>query len=128
MPNKLPVAVTPPPAENSQPVRRRHWLIGLLSVIALIVAAAFLRDHFGNAQPPVAVRQRSGAGGQNVPVVTAAARTGDMNVYLNGLGSVVPYNTITVKRRVDSQLKSAVSRKSDGFIKHLTELQQHVIL
>src|SRR5438094_3016493 len=101
IPNKLP-AVTPP-TKNSQPVRRRRWLLGLLSVIALIGAAAFLRDRFSNAQP-AGGRQRPGAGAQLVPVVTATAKSGDMNVYLTGLGSVVPYNTITVKSRVDGQL------------------------
>ncbi len=46
----------------------------------------------------------SRAGGRQVPVVAAAARRGDMPVYLNGLGSVTAFNTVTVRSRVDGEL------------------------
>jgi multidrug efflux system membrane fusion protein len=39
-----------------------------------------------------------------VPVIAAAARTGDLDVYLSGLGNVTALNTAVVKSRVDGQL------------------------
>jgi multidrug efflux system membrane fusion protein len=45
-----------------------------------------------------------GAGNFNVPVVVTAATKGDLPVYLNGLGTVTPLSTVTVRSRVDGQL------------------------
>ncbi|HJT30566.1 MAG TPA: MdtA/MuxA family multidrug efflux RND transporter periplasmic adaptor subunit [Pirellulales bacterium] len=39
-----------------------------------------------------------------VPVITAPVRRGDMALYLNGLGSVTAFNTVTVRSRVEGQL------------------------
>src|SRR4029077_20675273 len=41
---------------------------------------------------------------QSVPVAVDSVRKGEMAIYLNGLGSVTAFNTVTVKSRVDGQL------------------------
>jgi len=48
------------------------------------------------AVAPVAKRE--------VPVVTGLARRGDMELYLNGLGSVTAFYTVTMRSRVDGEL------------------------
>ena len=83
--------------------QHKRWLIGLLALILVVAAIYLLRARSGDAQSGSTSR-RSATRPQEIPVVTAVTKTGDMKVYLNGLGSVVPYNTITVKSRVDGQL------------------------
>ena len=83
--------------------QHKRWLIGLLALILVVAAIYLRRARSGDAQS-ASTSRRSATRPQEIPVVTAVTKTGDMKVYLNGLGSVVPYNTITVKSRVDGQL------------------------
>ena len=45
-----------------------------------------------------------GRGGPPAPVATGIARTGNVNIYLNGLGTVTPLRTVTVRSRVEGEL------------------------
>jgi multidrug efflux system membrane fusion protein len=71
-------------------------LIVLLCVILGGVAAYFF---FGRAGPAKAAPAAKG-----VPVTVIAAKTGDMPVYLYGLGSVTALNTVTLQARVSGEL------------------------
>ena len=56
----------------------------------------------GDAQQ---ARKKGGdASGRAIPVVATAAKKGDVNVFLNGLGTVTPLKTVTVRSRVDGEL------------------------
>jgi multidrug efflux system membrane fusion protein len=46
-----------------------------------------------------------GGGGGAVPVAVTAALKQDVPYYISGLGSVTPFNTVTVKTRIDGQLQ-----------------------
>jgi len=66
----------------------------------------------GNA-PPVAGATKGGRGPLVTPVDAAKARKGDIGVYFNGLGSVTPIYTVTVKSRVDGELMNVRYKEGD---------------
>jgi membrane fusion protein, multidrug efflux system len=78
--------------------RRWIWIGGLIVVVAGIAVAAWLRSYSAAAPSP----SRSGA--RPTPVAAQAAATGDIDVSLSALGTVIPRNTVTVRARVDGQL------------------------
>ncbi len=57
-----------------------------------------------------------GGGAYAVPVVVATAQAGDLPVFYNGLGTVTPLATVTVRSRVDGQLIN-VAFKEGQFVK-----------
>jgi multidrug efflux system membrane fusion protein len=72
----------------------------LLCAPILILASFWVACGNTDAKPADA-RKRSG---QAIPVTVATATVEDMPVYLNGLGSVTAFNTVSVKSRIDGQL------------------------
>jgi multidrug efflux system membrane fusion protein len=87
----------------------KRWGIGLLAVCLLAIGAYVFFTKSGEAQP----RPAKGSPGPTraVPVVAVAAKTGDIGVYLTGLGSVIPLKTVTVKSRVDGELMAVLYRE-----------------
>jgi len=92
------------PERPGPPLVRRRWWIGLLLLCLLAIGAYALLSKWGQAQPRAAKEGTPAA--RPLPVAVVAAKTGDISVYLTGLGSVTPLNTVTVRTRVDGQLLS----------------------
>ncbi len=82
---------------------RTGWRPRLVAVTAvgLVITLVVGRVLLGQ---PNARKSGGSATPRPVPVVGAAARTGDLGVYQTGLGTVTPVNTVTVRSRVDGQL------------------------
>lgn len=97
---------------------RRRWL---LLVIVIIVAGGSFALWKKQQKPAVAATGKPNGKGQNqsfpTPVFVAAARKGDMNVYLSGLGSVAPLNNVTIKSRIDGQLMEVHYREGQNVTK-----------
>jgi multidrug efflux system membrane fusion protein len=85
----------------------RHWWIVLLAICLIAIGAYvfFIKGQSGSA------KQGQGPVTRMVPVVAAAAKKSDLGVYITGLGSVTPINTVTVKTRVDGQLMEVLFRE-----------------
>jgi multidrug efflux system membrane fusion protein len=75
------------------------WIVG--GLVLALVAVRVIGTRRATAETAGA-KGREGA--RPVPVVTATAKTGDVPVYLRGLGTITAFNTATVKSRVDGQL------------------------
>ena len=91
------VGARPPPRTPTPLWRRALWLI----VIVLVFAGVVWWVHMRPAPQPPAGRFGAGA---PMPVVAATAQKGDINVLLNGLGTVTPLATVTVRTQISGQL------------------------
>jgi len=94
---------------------KNHWWIWLL-IFGLIGYGCYRLYNFENSKNGSASSRKNfmkPEGG--VPVVAVPARSGDLPVYLEGLGTVTAFNTVTVKSRVDGQL-TEVSFKEGQFV------------
>jgi multidrug efflux system membrane fusion protein len=138
-PNSPSSHIPPSPAEGSEvPVRSNRRLGWWLLVAALVVAA--IAGYYLWYKPSVASGQtaggqpavqeagqrgegrkggggpggRQGQGGQGnrpLPVIAEQATSGDMEVFLNSLGSVTALNSVTIRPRVEGQLMRIAFRE-----------------
>jgi multidrug efflux system membrane fusion protein len=79
-----------------------------LAIVVLIALGAGVyyyvqRDSTGVAAGATKA-QPGGGGPRATPVVAVPASTGDIDVIINGLGTVTPLRTVTVRSRVDGEL------------------------
>ena len=93
---------------------RRTWV--WLPLLSILGAGAYFVLAKPEGGKPAGMQQSGGKPGMNAmnrnpPVLAAAARVGDINLYLSGLGTVVPLSTVTVRTRVDGELSAVMFRE-----------------
>ena len=81
----------------------QRWRLGLVVLLSLLVLY-FLIARNRSAQGTSTAASPATAH-PSVPVAAAPATLGDLNQYISAIGSVLPYNTVTIKSRVDGQLE-----------------------
>jgi len=97
-------------------ITRRPWRLAWIGVAVLVLAAGgvtvFLLQPSDAQQRPA--NRRGFDPTRPTQVVAAAARTGDINIYLNGLGTVTPLKTVTVRSRVDGELMKVLFKEGQA--------------
>lgn len=92
-------------------VAKRHGRKALWALIGLLIVLAYPAWHFlpahGSVTPQAGSPNRTPA----IPVTTQVVQQSDFPVYLNGLGTVQPYDTVTVRSRVDGQVIKVAFRQ-----------------
>src|SRR5438876_437530 len=81
-------------------LRRHPYALGSIALLIVVVGVLAIWRPWRST----AAAQGGLPASPRILVVAAAARTRDVGVYLNGLGSVTPLNTVTVGSRVDGEL------------------------
>ena len=81
-----------------------------LFVLIILSAAGYAAWYYRPAPPPAPGAGRGAPGGKPgdkppVPVVEAKVIKKDIPIYLNGLGNVQGFNTVTLRTRVDGQIE-----------------------
>lgn len=88
----------------------KRTILGIAGVL-IVILGWWSCHHSGpsnHAQGSGQTTGRSAAGGAPVPVVAGKAEEQDVPVYLDGLGTVQAFNTVTVHTRVDGELQQVL--------------------
>ena len=98
------------------PPSKRRWLI--FTAIGAVFAAGVWYFGFRAKPAPVSNSWRHGSTSQEAtPVKTAIAQKQTLSVHLKSIGTVVPWNTVTVRSRVDGQLLKVAFEEGQRVIK-----------
>ncbi len=79
-------------------------MVLIVLVILLLAGFVFWRIHSNNATQEKEGQKAAAAANRPTPVQVAIVQQKTVPVYLTGLGTVTPYNTVTLHSRVDGQL------------------------
>jgi multidrug efflux system membrane fusion protein len=82
---------------------KNRWWVWVI-VFAIIAFGCYKLYQFEAGKKAALTSRRGALRVRNIPIVATAAHRGDMPVYLQGLGTVTAFNTVTVKTRADGQL------------------------
>ncbi len=94
-----------PPAPPRKRPRRHRWLAWLAFLALLAVGVVAYRRFFG-AKPPPAEKAPVGAA-----ITAGKSKTGDINIYIQALGTVTPTYTVTVYSQITGRVMGVYYRE-----------------
>src|ERR1700689_3719320 len=102
----VPVPVAPTIVETAPP-RRRNWLLWTVIVAALAAAAFVAWKKYESAAPSANREETSGRQAQPPQTVRVApVITGDMPLTIDALGTVTPFETVTIRTQIAGTLQN----------------------
>ena len=92
-----------PQAQQKKSPAGKRLIVGVACAVLAVATLGGLRYHRAAAAKTAAAH--AGSGGPVVAVIEGTVQQKDVPIYLDGLGTVQAYNTVTVHVRVDGQLQ-----------------------
>src|SRR5688572_3042037 len=89
------------------------WALALFAIAATAGVGYYFYQQKAAEPPAKAGRGGGRGGGAQVPVVAVPATTADVGVQLEGLGTVTPIATVTVRSRIEGQLMRLHFKEGD---------------
>ncbi len=84
------------------------WRIWLIGALVVLVVGYFWYAHHQAAQTTTKTVRPA------IPVSAARSTRGDLNVFLSAIGAVTPFNTTTVKSRVDGAIQNILYKEGQN--------------
>jgi membrane fusion protein, multidrug efflux system len=92
-------------ADHAAPPKKSHAWVWIIVLLLLAVGGYFAYPHLRTLLSSATGTKTAGPPkARDIPVKVATARKGSLNQYLNGLGTVTPFNVVTVRPRVDGEI------------------------
>ncbi|MEO7028487.1 MAG: efflux RND transporter periplasmic adaptor subunit [Acidobacteriaceae bacterium] len=93
-------------AHSTEPPATGSWLRKIIVLVIILGVIAFVvwRIQSNAAETAATNNKTASAANRPTPVLVSAVQQKTVPVYLTALGTVIPYNTVTVHSRVDGQL------------------------
>ncbi len=93
-------------------MRVRRIVLVLVAVVAIAAVGIFVYRRSSQKQAG-AQRDQAAQAGRPVPVVVAAVQRRDVPIYLEGLGNVTAFKTVTVRSQVDGRLDRVLFKEGE---------------
>jgi multidrug efflux system membrane fusion protein len=92
-------------------MRGRRGILVVLAVVAIAAIGVFVYRRTSQKKQAAAQRDQAQAAARAVPVVATSVQKRDVPIYLDGLGNVSAFKTVTVRSQVDGRLEKVLFRE-----------------
>ena len=94
-------------------MRVRRIVLVLVAVVAVAAVGIFVYRRTSQKQAGAQRDQAAQAAGRAVPAVVATVQRRDVPIYLDGLGNVTAFKTVTVRCQVDGRLDQVLFKEGE---------------